>query len=75
MMPANYIFELGGGTPELSIIGQQILTNNQAGWNRDGNRIIWNYGDCWPIYLFADARELIGWFSDRFLHGGITWMV
>jgi len=54
----DYIFQLDGF--ELSPIGQQILAEHQASWNRDNqNNIVWNYGDCWPISLFPDARELI----------------
>ncbi|MBA7520929.1 hypothetical protein ES705_13029 [subsurface metagenome] len=72
LFTANYIYELDGGSSQLSATGQQILALYQSGWNiNDEGRIVWNYGDCWPIYLFTDARELIGWFSDRFLYGGI----
>lgn len=72
LFTANYIYELDGGSSQLSATGQQILATYQSGWNlNDEGRIVWNYGDCWPIYLFTDARELIGWFSDRFLYGGI----
>lgn len=71
LFSANYIYELDGGSSQLSAAGQQILATYQSGWNiNDEERIMWNYGDCWPIYLFTDARELIGWFSNRFLDGG-----
>ncbi|GAI42586.1 unnamed protein product, partial [marine sediment metagenome] len=54
----------------LSATGQQILTTYQTGWNtNDDARIVWDYGDCWPIYLFNDARKLIKWFSNHFLNG------
>ncbi len=54
----SYLFQLSA--LELSPTGQQILSEHQAGWNRDrGNRIVWNYEDCWPINLFNDAPELI----------------
>jgi len=71
LFTANYIYELDGGSSQLSAKGQQILATYQSGWNiNDEERIVWNYGDCWPIYLFTDARELIKWFSNRFLGGG-----
>ncbi len=54
----DYIFQLDGF--ELSPIGAQILATYQAGWNvNNEGHIVWNYGDCWPINLFTDARELI----------------
>jgi len=62
------IFQLNNA--ELSPTGQQILSTYQSEWNRnDENRQMWNYGDCWPIYLFNDAGELVEWFSGRFMRG------
>ena len=62
------IFQLGD--VELSMTGQQILASDQTGWNRnDEGKIVWNFGDCWPIYLFSDARELIGKFNSHLLGG------
>jgi hypothetical protein len=70
LFTANYIYELDGGISQLSVTGQQILTTYQSRWNmNDEGRIVWDYGNCWPIYLFNDARELIEWFSNRFLGG------
>ncbi|KKL15565.1 hypothetical protein LCGC14_2504320, partial [marine sediment metagenome] len=71
LFTADYIFQLSN--PELSITGQQILAAYQSGWNKnDENKVVWNVGDCWPIYLFSDAKELIGWFNTHFLHGRRT---
>lgn len=71
LFTANYIYELDGGSSQLSATGQQILEAYQSGWNiNNEGRIVWNYGDCWPIYLFNDAMELIEWYSNRFLNGG-----
>ncbi len=68
LFSSDYIFQLDD--VELSPIGQQILSTYQAGWNvnNEGN-IVWNYGDCWPINLFSDARRLMDWFSTHFLRG------
>lgn len=71
LFTASYIYELDGGRSQLSATGQQIIATYQSGWNiNEEGKIVWNYGDCWPIYLFSDARELINWFSNRFLRGG-----
>lgn len=39
--------------------GLQILNNWAAMWNQEGGRIVWNYEDCWPIYLLDDALDLV----------------
>jgi len=66
LFDADYIFQLG--IAGLSITGQQILSEYQSQWNQnDEGRIVWNYGDCWPIYLLNDARDLIRWFNSHFL--------
>ena len=31
----------------------------QAQWNGDNEETVWNFEDCWPIYLLDDARDLI----------------
>jgi hypothetical protein len=68
LFTTDYIFQLGA--KDLSQIGKQILSSYQLGWNRnDENKVVWNYGDCWPIYLFNDARELMKWFSGRYMKG------
>lgn len=68
LLDADYIFQLG--VSELSDTGKQILATYQSSWNlNDENRILWNYGDCWPIYLFNDAKTLIAWFNTHFLSG------
>jgi len=47
LFTANYIYELDGGSSQLSATGQQILGTYQLGWNiNDEGRIVWNYGDC-----------------------------
>lgn len=66
LFTADYVFQLGN--PRLSTIGQQIIDAYQSGWNIDNeDNIVWDYGDCWPIYLFNDARGLIGSFNKHFL--------
>jgi len=68
MFTVDYIFQLGN--VELSLTGQQILSAYRLEWNQnDEGRVVWNYGDCWPIYLFNDARALIKLFNIRFLVG------
>ncbi|KKL59438.1 hypothetical protein LCGC14_2215360, partial [marine sediment metagenome] len=71
LFDADYTFQLGD--VELSMTGQQILASDQTGWNRnDEGKIVWNFGDCWPIYLFNDAGELVPWFNSHFLSRGRT---
>ena len=55
-------------TSRLSSTGQQIYNTWGAKWNEDTKtgRTIWNYEDCWPIYLLDDARGLIDYFEDRY---------
>ena len=68
LLGADYIFQLG--INELSDTGKQILATYQSSWNVNvENKIVWKYGDCWPIYLFSDARGLISWFEAHFLNG------
>ena len=68
LLGADYIFQLG--INELSDTGKQILARYQSSWNVNvENKIVWKYGDCWPIYLFSDARGLISWFEAHFLNG------
>lgn len=68
LLDADYIFQLG--VNELSDTGKQILATYQSSWNVNAeNRIVWNYGDCWPIHLFNDAKTLIAWFNTHFLSG------
>lgn len=68
LLGADYIFQLG--VNELSDTGKQILATYQSSWNiNDEGRIVWSYGDCWPIHLFNDARALITWFRIHFLSG------
>jgi len=67
LLGAHYIFQLG--VNELSDIGKQILATYQSSWNINAeNRIVWNYGDFWPIHLFNDAKALITWFNTHFLN-------
>lgn len=71
LLDADYIFQLG--ISELSDTGKQILATYQSSWNINvEGRIVWNYGDCWPIHLFNDARALITWFNSYFLNGKST---
>lgn len=67
----DYIIGLGVGNPNIKLnnIGNQIYSEWNSKWNIRDNKVIWNYGDCWPIYLFDDARSLIRWFSEHFLQG------
>ncbi len=50
----------------LSDTGNQILDEWNLDWNTKNGVIVWNFGDCWPIYLFGDARDLISKFIDHF---------
>ena len=66
----EYIVGLGSrdttANIQLSEIGKQILNEWKLKWNSKNGKQVWNYGDCWPIYLFSDARSLIDWFIDHF---------
>lgn len=76
LLGADYIYQLG--VNELSDTGKEILSTYQSSWNiNTENRIVWNYGDCWPIHLFNDARALIAWFNVYFLKnkGTITTLI
>ncbi len=70
LFSSDYIIGLGEGNPyaRLSVIGNQIFHEWNSKWNIEDNKVVWNYGDCWPIYLFDDARTLINWFSHHFLN-------
>lgn len=44
--------------------GQQVYNEWQDQWNQDDEgRTVWNFEDCWPIYLLDDAKELITYFE------------
>ncbi|MFO7797005.1 MAG: hypothetical protein ACQERB_00100 [Promethearchaeati archaeon] len=50
----------GIGSRQLSPTGLSIMSIWGDKWNRDaGGRIVWNYGDCWPIYMFDDCLGII----------------
>ena len=58
----------------LSPTGEQIFNAQQAQWNVDDGKPVWNREDCWPIYLLDDAQDLsaifrlgLGW-DIRILH-------
>ena len=48
-LPAKYI---------LSATGEQILSEWKSKWNKKDGKTVWNYEDCWPIYLFNDVHLL-----------------
>ena len=50
----------------LSQDGELIYNNMQAQWNEEEGNTVWNFGDCWPIYLLDDARDLIDVFKRSF---------
>jgi hypothetical protein len=60
----------------LSAKGLSILEKWSNKWNREENkndgRIIWDFGDCWPVYLFEDALRLIETFNNHFYRGRFT---
>ncbi|KKM82726.1 hypothetical protein LCGC14_1316630 [marine sediment metagenome] len=43
----------------LSQAGELIYNTMQAQWNEENGETVWNFEDCWPIYLLDDARDLI----------------
>jgi len=48
-LPANVVL-----SPE----GEQIYNTQQAQWNVEDGKPVWNREDCWPIYLLDDAQDL-----------------
>jgi hypothetical protein len=66
----NYIIGLGArdttANIRLSAKGEEILNEWKAVWNMKNGKIVWDFRDCWPIYLFSDARVLIDWFISHF---------
>lgn len=69
---SNYIVGLSSEVNKLSestvlsTIGENILQEWQLKWNKKDGRILWDYGDCWPIYLFRDHNFLKTWFNSYF---------
>lgn len=53
-------------TTKLNQRGKQIYNDWNIQWNREGGRIIWDFEDCWPIFLLDDARDLITYFETRY---------
>ncbi|MBN1216575.1 MAG: hypothetical protein JXA99_14195 [Candidatus Lokiarchaeota archaeon] len=64
----DYVIGLGEEriNAKLSDKGRQILGEWKKGWNKIGGKDIWNYGDCWPIWMFDDAINLKSWFNNFF---------
>ena len=50
----------------LSTDGELIYNTMQAQWNEDNGETVWNFEDCWPIYLLDEARYLIYIFNPGF---------
>ncbi|KKL78836.1 hypothetical protein LCGC14_2020850 [marine sediment metagenome] len=47
----------------LSQAGELIYNTMQAQWNEENGETVWNFEDCWPIYILDDARDLINVFK------------
>jgi len=50
----------------LSQDGLDIYTAWQVQWNQDDRRTVWNFEDCWPIFLLEDGKELITFFENTY---------
>ena len=50
----------------LSPDGESIYNTMQAQWNEESGETVWNFEDCWPIYLLDDAIDLINIFKPGF---------
>jgi hypothetical protein len=46
--------------------GQQIFTSWRDQWNQENEQNVWNFEDCWPIFMLPDARTLIRYFETRY---------
>lgn len=51
---------------KLSQTGEQVYNTWQAQWNQEDGKTVWNFEDCWPIFLLEDARELIKFFENTY---------
>jgi len=67
----DYIIGIGKGALDIrsSEIGNQIYNEWNSKWNLEGNELVWDYSDCWPLYLLNDARSMITWFKNNFIEG------
>ncbi len=43
--------------------GELIYNTMQAQWNEENGETVWNFEDCWPIFLLDDALDLYNIFK------------
>lgn len=48
----------------LTLEGLQIYNNWGNIWNQEEGEKVWDYEDCWPIYLLEDALDFVDHFRD-----------